>query len=158
MLLVLLFFWVLVPFRLVGTCQYFGETYYLHLQHWRWRQYVSLKRWHLPTSLYCAKTQKNIIILIATKTSNLTKILLLTCSLCSYLVTKIMWSWTKSPIIMKLSKNIFFTGGQIPYIWSFNSINNPNMAAMLTSAVIQYKFLKVCMMKTYTNSVKVSFV
>jgi hypothetical protein len=26
---------------------------------WRWRQYVSPKRWHLPTSLHGAKTQNN---------------------------------------------------------------------------------------------------
>jgi hypothetical protein len=36
-----MFFWVLAP--------------------WRWRQYVSPKRWHLATSLHGAKTQKNII-------------------------------------------------------------------------------------------------
>jgi hypothetical protein len=38
----------------------------------RWRQYVSPKRWHLPTSLHGEKTQKkNIIIITAVKNSNL---------------------------------------------------------------------------------------
>jgi hypothetical protein len=37
-----------------------------------WRQYVSPKLWHLPTSLHGAKTQNNnIVILTAVKTSNL---------------------------------------------------------------------------------------
>jgi hypothetical protein len=50
-------------------------AYCLHIQHWRWRQNVSPKRWHLPTSLYGTKTRKIIIIIIiiaAVKTSNLT--------------------------------------------------------------------------------------
>jgi hypothetical protein len=43
------------------------------LQPWRWRKYVSPKRWHLPTSVHGAKTQKkNIIILTTVKTSNIT--------------------------------------------------------------------------------------
>jgi hypothetical protein len=41
----------------------FGETYCLHLQPWRWRQYVSPERWHLPTSLHGVRTQKNSIII-----------------------------------------------------------------------------------------------
>jgi hypothetical protein len=45
----MMFFWVLAPCRLAGRCQRFGET--LHLQLWRWRQFVSPKRWHLPASL-----------------------------------------------------------------------------------------------------------
>jgi hypothetical protein len=28
----MMFFWVLAPYRIVGRCQRFGETYYLHLQ------------------------------------------------------------------------------------------------------------------------------
>jgi hypothetical protein len=32
---------------------------FIYLQPWRWKQYVSPKRWHLPTSLRGAKTQKN---------------------------------------------------------------------------------------------------
>jgi hypothetical protein len=38
------FFWVV-------TC-------HLHLQRWRWRQYVPLKFWYLPTSSHRVKTQK----------------------------------------------------------------------------------------------------
>jgi hypothetical protein len=55
---VMMFFWVLAPCILVS----------LHLQGWRWRQYVSQKRWHL----HGAKTQNNIIFIIAAaKTKNL---------------------------------------------------------------------------------------
>jgi hypothetical protein len=59
----MMFFSVLAPRRLVG------ETYCLHLQGWRlrpwsWRQYVSPKRWHLPTSLRSAKTQRNNLIFV----------------------------------------------------------------------------------------------
>jgi hypothetical protein len=32
MMVMMMFFWVLAPFRLVGRGQHFGETYYLHLQ------------------------------------------------------------------------------------------------------------------------------
>jgi hypothetical protein len=46
------FFWVLAPCRLVGKCQRFGETYCLHLQPWRWRQYVSPKRCHIPVNVH----------------------------------------------------------------------------------------------------------
>jgi hypothetical protein len=68
----------LEPCRLVGRYQRFGETYCIHLQGWRSRQYVSPKRWHLTTSLQGAKSQKNnIIILTAVKTSNLTCLSLL---------------------------------------------------------------------------------
>lgn len=42
------------------------------LKFWRGKYCVSPKRWHLPTSLYNAKTQKNIIIFTAVKTSYLT--------------------------------------------------------------------------------------
>jgi hypothetical protein len=75
----MMFFWVLASCRLVGRCRHFGETYFLHLkavsisalsQPRRWRQYASPKRWHLPMSLHGAKTQNNIIILTAVKTSN----------------------------------------------------------------------------------------
>jgi hypothetical protein len=57
---VLMFFWILAPCRLVGRYQHFGETYY-HLKVWRWRQYVSTKRWNLPMSVHGAKTQNNIM-------------------------------------------------------------------------------------------------
>jgi hypothetical protein len=30
----MLIFWIVTPYRLVGTYQCFGETYYLHLQGW----------------------------------------------------------------------------------------------------------------------------
>jgi hypothetical protein len=42
--------------------------------------YVSPKRWHLPASLHGAKSQNNIIILTAVKTSNITlsKLLIMT--------------------------------------------------------------------------------
>jgi hypothetical protein len=49
-------------------------SFCLHPQPWRWRRYVSLKRWHLPASLHGAKTQK-INILTALKTSNLTMLI-----------------------------------------------------------------------------------
>jgi hypothetical protein len=42
------------------------------LQPRRWRQYISLKRWYLPTSLHGVITQKNIIVILtAVRTSNL---------------------------------------------------------------------------------------
>jgi hypothetical protein len=44
---------------LVGRNQHFWKTYCLHLQGWRWRQYVSLKLWFLPTSPHGVTTQKN---------------------------------------------------------------------------------------------------
>jgi hypothetical protein len=47
----MLFFWVAIPYRLVGGYQHFGETYCLYLQGWRLRHYVQPKRWYLPTSL-----------------------------------------------------------------------------------------------------------
>jgi hypothetical protein len=62
----MMFSWVLVPYRLVGRHQRFGETYSFHLF-----LYVSPKRWYLPTRLHSPKTQKNIIILTAVKTSSL---------------------------------------------------------------------------------------
>jgi hypothetical protein len=37
MTLMMMFFWVSAPCKLVGRCQRFGETYCLHLQPWRWR-------------------------------------------------------------------------------------------------------------------------
>jgi hypothetical protein len=69
LLKMMMFFWVLALHRLIGRCQHFWETYCLHFQ--GWRQYDSLKRWHLPTSLHGAKTQKNIIIIILTAMRNL---------------------------------------------------------------------------------------
>jgi hypothetical protein len=42
---------------LVSRCQCFEETYHQY-QHWRWRQYVSLKC-YLLTGLNCTKTQTN---------------------------------------------------------------------------------------------------
>jgi hypothetical protein len=36
----MIIFWVLVPCRLVGTCQRFGETCCLHLQGWCWEAWV----------------------------------------------------------------------------------------------------------------------
>jgi hypothetical protein len=54
----MLFFWVLKPFRLVGTCQRFEETCFLRLQPWRWRPYISSKRWHLPTRLHGSKPRR----------------------------------------------------------------------------------------------------
>jgi hypothetical protein len=67
-----LLFWILVPFRLADRCHRFGEKYCfrlqpwretnsLHLQGWRWKQYVSPK-WRLPSSLNVAKSLKNAII------------------------------------------------------------------------------------------------
>jgi hypothetical protein len=46
----MMFFWVLVPCRLVGTCQRFGETYCLHLQGWsgdggNWRDLYRFGGW-----------------------------------------------------------------------------------------------------------------
>jgi hypothetical protein len=41
-------------------CCSFG---FRRLQPWRWRQYVSPKRWCLPTSLHGVRTQKHIIII-----------------------------------------------------------------------------------------------
>jgi hypothetical protein len=49
----MLFFWDLAPYRLVGRGHLFGETYCLHLQGWRWKQYVSPKRW--PVSIFGAQ-------------------------------------------------------------------------------------------------------
>jgi hypothetical protein len=40
------------------------------LQPWRWRQYVSPKRWHQPKSLHGDKTQKNSIIKISQYLNN----------------------------------------------------------------------------------------
>jgi hypothetical protein len=59
--LMMIFFWILAPCRLI-----------FHIQPWIRKQYVSPKRWHLLTSLHGAKTQNNIIILTAVITSNLT--------------------------------------------------------------------------------------
>jgi hypothetical protein len=46
----------------------FGLWWIEHSQPWRWRHYVSPKRWHLPTSLHGAKTQN--VIIIKKKRSN----------------------------------------------------------------------------------------
>jgi hypothetical protein len=53
-------FQVVTPYGLVGRYQHFGETYCLHIQPWRWRQYVYPKRWYLPTSPRCVVSQNNI--------------------------------------------------------------------------------------------------
>jgi hypothetical protein len=48
--------------------------FWVLLQPWRWGQYVSPKRWHLPTSLHGAKTQRNNIIIkypVVSKTSQI---------------------------------------------------------------------------------------
>jgi hypothetical protein len=37
MMMMTMFYWVLVPCRLVGSCHRFGEAYCLHLQGWSWR-------------------------------------------------------------------------------------------------------------------------
>jgi hypothetical protein len=55
-------FWVVAPCRLVGRYQRLGETHCLHLQPWRWKQYVYPKRWYLPTSLHGVISQKNYIV------------------------------------------------------------------------------------------------
>jgi hypothetical protein len=39
--------------------QHVWGTYCLHLQPWKWRQYIPLKRWYLPTSPHGVTTQKN---------------------------------------------------------------------------------------------------
>jgi hypothetical protein len=39
----MMFFWVLVPCRLVGRCQRFGETYCLHLQGWSLHRCENIK-------------------------------------------------------------------------------------------------------------------
>jgi hypothetical protein len=36
----LLIFWIVTPYGLVDRYQHFRETYFLHLQASRWRQYV----------------------------------------------------------------------------------------------------------------------
>jgi hypothetical protein len=41
-----LFFWVVMQCRLVGRCQFFGETYCLHLQGWSPSNYL----WDYTTS------------------------------------------------------------------------------------------------------------
>jgi hypothetical protein len=46
--MLVLVFGVVMPYGLVGRC--FGEMCCLHIQPWRWRQYVPPKRWYLPTS------------------------------------------------------------------------------------------------------------
>jgi hypothetical protein len=53
---------------LVGLYQRFGEAYCLHLQ--GWRQYVSPKRWYLPTSPQ-GVTSQNIYIFTVVRTSNI---------------------------------------------------------------------------------------
>jgi hypothetical protein len=56
--------WVVTPCRLVTRCQRFEETYFLHFRaEGRWRGYVYLKRWYLPTSLHGVTTQNNIVII-----------------------------------------------------------------------------------------------
>jgi hypothetical protein len=66
----IMFFWVVMPCRLVGRYQRLGETYCLRLQ------IISLKRWYLPTSPHDVTTQNNNIdIFIAVRTSNITFLL-----------------------------------------------------------------------------------
>jgi hypothetical protein len=47
---------------LVGRYQRFGETCCLHLQPWRWRQFISPKR-YLPTTPHGVTTQNNNIVI-----------------------------------------------------------------------------------------------
>jgi hypothetical protein len=61
---IIILFWVLAACGLVDRCQRFVETCCLHrqglhLQPWRWRYYVSPKRWHLSTCPHGPKTRKN---------------------------------------------------------------------------------------------------
>jgi hypothetical protein len=63
-----LVFWVVTQCGLVGRYQRFGGTYCLHLQPWRWMQYVSPKRFYRLTSPHGATTQ-NINIDILSMTS-----------------------------------------------------------------------------------------
>jgi hypothetical protein len=72
----LMFFWVLMPCRAVGASiseKHTVSNFMVKVSHqlWRWRPHVSPKRWHLPTSLHSVKTQKNIIILTAVRSSYL---------------------------------------------------------------------------------------
>jgi hypothetical protein len=64
-------FWVVTPGTLVGGYERFGATYWIHLRGWRWRQYISPKRWYLPTSSHCDSTQNTNIIFTAVRNSNL---------------------------------------------------------------------------------------
>jgi hypothetical protein len=66
------FIWLLVPCTVTCRCQHFRATDCLHLPPCRWRQYVSLKPWHILTSLQSTKTQKHTIIMTAMKTSTTT--------------------------------------------------------------------------------------
>jgi hypothetical protein len=53
--------------RRVRRYHHFGETYCIHLQGhlqpYRWRQYVSPKRWYTPTSLHGVTAQNNNIVI-----------------------------------------------------------------------------------------------
>jgi hypothetical protein len=73
--IIMTMFWVLAPCRLVGRFQRFGDTHSLHHTPIRWRQYVSPKRWHLPTSLHGAKTQTKIKEFLSFDTSTTTIII-----------------------------------------------------------------------------------
>jgi hypothetical protein len=66
LVLMMLLLWVVTPCRLVGRCQRFGETYCLHLQGCRWRQYVFPKRWcnTYLTSLQGVTTQEDDVVII----------------------------------------------------------------------------------------------
>jgi hypothetical protein len=44
----MMFLWVGNPYGLVSGYQYLGETYFLYLQVWRWRQYAPTYRWYRP--------------------------------------------------------------------------------------------------------------
>jgi hypothetical protein len=70
--------WVVTPCGLIGRYQCFGGTYCLHLHPWRWRHYVCLKCWCLPTSPQGITTQKtNTDIFTAMRTSNFIQVLVL---------------------------------------------------------------------------------
>jgi hypothetical protein len=75
----MLVFRSVTPCGLIRRYHRFGRTYRLHLQGvtaLKWRQYVSAKRWHLPTSPDGVTTQKtNTDIFIAVRTPNFIKCL-----------------------------------------------------------------------------------
>jgi hypothetical protein len=59
----MLFSWTVTQCELVDRYQRFGDTYSLHLQGWRWGQYVPLKRWYLPISPHGVTTHNNNIVI-----------------------------------------------------------------------------------------------
>jgi hypothetical protein len=57
MMMIIMFFGFLLPATTYKSLHFPA----LSVQPWRWRQYLSPKRWcYLPTSLHSAKTQKNL--------------------------------------------------------------------------------------------------